>query len=63
MKLTKSQRKALTNARDFGNAWYHSVGQSNPWRANVDLMHRNLVVAGLLTRDDTITEAGRAALA
>lgn len=66
MKLTKAQRTALTNARDFGNAWYYRKPQiggcANPWRANVGLMHRKLVVAGLLTKDDTITEAGLAAL-
>lgn len=61
-KLTKAQRQALTNARDFGNAWNHSEGHSTPWTAGKDRMHKALWNAGLLN-GSKITEAGIAALA
>lgn len=67
MKLTATQRQALTNARDFGNAWYYRKPQvggcSIPGSVQRVQMHRKLVAAGLLDQDDKITEAGRAALA
>ncbi len=67
MKLIAAQRRALTNARDFGNAWYYRKPQvggcSIAATTQTVQMHRKLVVAGLLDIDDKITEAGLAALA
>ena len=65
-KVTKAQREMLIRARDNGNAWYYRREDGStmafPWSASRDKMERKMIVAGLLTRESKITEAGLAAL-
>lgn len=65
-KLTKAQRIALTNARDFGNALAYRApqvgGHMLPWHGSKRRMLNALISAGLLNRDGELTQAGSAAI-
>ena len=67
IKLTKAQRTYLTNARDFGHAHYYRKPQvggcAMAWTTARNVVCRKLEVLGLLNSDNSITEAGLAALA